>query len=423
MSIAIRVEDVSKRYRLGVINRQMLYQDLQSRWARWRGKEDPNSPLHSKQGTGDGTRDEFWALRNISFELREGDSLGVIGRNGAGKSTLLKILSEITTPTSGRVLIKGRVASLLEVGTGFHPELTGRENVYLNGAILGLTRRDVDARYDEIAAFSGVEEFLGTPVKRYSSGMRVRLAFAVAAHLEPEVLIIDEVLAVGDAAFQKKCIGKISEVSRGGRTVIFVSHNMLAVRRLCSSAIIIDQGRLVKQGAAEAVITEYLSNTTDRPLSLVQLPGGRADSPAQAEALEFMDAAGGAQAIFHLGQAWRIRLRFTVRTAVRAAVAAVGVSTLDAVPVITFFSQEADLEPGDHEVLFDMRLPLQSGDYQFSVGLSSGAGHASGHETLYYCSEVGHVTIDEMSPDEQPVRHAGSGLLWTVERAEIVACK
>src|SRR5208282_3348963 len=180
-----------------------------------------------------GESEEFWALRNVNFEVRKGEVLGIIGRNGAGKSTLLKILSRITEPTTGRVTLRGRVASLLEVGTGFHPELTGRENIYLNGAILGMTRAEITRRFDEIVAFSEVEKFLDTPVKRYSSGMYVRLAFAVAAHLEPEILLVDEVLAVGDLAFQKKCLGKMSEVARGGRTVVFVSHNMPSINRLC----------------------------------------------------------------------------------------------------------------------------------------------------------------------------------------------
>ena len=425
MSAVIRVENVSKRYRLGVINRRMLYEDLQSRWARWRGLPDPNAPVlaSSRRGNPDG-HEEFWALRDVSFEVQEGKSLAIIGSNGAGKSTLLKILSEITSPTTGRVLMKGRVASLLEVGTGFQPELTGRENVYLNGAILGLTRRDVDARFDEIAAFSGVEEFLGTPVKRYSSGMCVRLAFAVAAHLEPEVLIIDEVLAVGDAAFQKKCIGKISQVSQAGRTVIFVSHNMLAVRRLCNSALIIKHGRLVSQGPVDAVVAEYLASTTDRPLSQVQLPSGSDRTAAQADLLEFLSPKGVLQANFHLGEPWRIKLHFTVRSAVHAFIAAVGVSTFDQVAVITFFSEAADLQPGKYEVVFDLRLPLQSGDYQFSVGLSSGATQTGSHETHYYCDSAGHVSVDEVAFDqEQPLRHSGTGLLWTTERAQITPAK
>ncbi len=258
MSTVIKVENLSKRYRLGVINRDMLYKDLQSRWAKFRGKEDPNAPIGLKHDKRLEHGDEFWALRNVDLEVKEGEILGIIGRNGAGKSTLLKILSQITAPTEGRIKVKGRIASLLEVGTGFHPELTGRENVYLNGAILGMTRREVRSKFDEIVAFADIDEFIDTPVKRYSSGMYVRLAFAVAAHLDPEILIIDEVLAVGDADFQKKCLGKMQSVSSQGRTVLFVSHVMASVRQLCSRVVLVHDGRVVLQGETSNVVDAYL---------------------------------------------------------------------------------------------------------------------------------------------------------------------
>ena len=204
--------------------------------------------------------EEFWALKDVGFEVKQGDILGIVGRNGAGKSTLLKILSRITEPTKGRVTLKGHVASLLEVGTGFHPELTGRENIYLNGAILGMMRANIQAKFDDIVAFAEVEKFIDTPVKRYSSGMYMRLAFAVAAHLEPEILVIDEVLAVGDAQFQKKCIGKMSDVAHQGRTVLFVSHNMVAVRSLCTRALLLEQGKIVTDGDVDKVIDRYLES-------------------------------------------------------------------------------------------------------------------------------------------------------------------
>jgi lipopolysaccharide transport system ATP-binding protein len=224
-------------------------------------------------------QEEFWALRDVSFEIKRGEVVGVIGRNGAGKSTLLKIISRITEPTEGRGVLNGRVASLLEVGTGFHPELTGRENVYLNGAVLGMTRAEIRRKFDEIVAFAEIERFLDTPVKRYSSGMYIRLAFAVAAHLEPEILVIDEVLAVGDAAFQKKCLGKMDEVAKGGRTVLFVSHNMGIVQLLCSRAVLLNQGRVADVGAVGDVISKYLTslaasnsyvrpNPSSKPVSL-----------------------------------------------------------------------------------------------------------------------------------------------------------
>ena len=257
MSAIIKVENLSKEYRLGVIGHGTLYRDLQTWWAKVRGKEDPNSKLMEKKRL---QGDRFWALKDISFKIQPGDRVGIIGRNGAGKSTLLKILSRVTTPTSGNVKIRGRVASLLEVGTGFHPELTGRENIFLNGAILGMTKAEVKKKFDEIVDFAGVEDFIDTPVKRYSSGMYVRLAFAVAAHLDPEILIVDEVLAVGDAEFQKKCLGKMQDVSKNqGRTVIFVSHNMGAIRSLCNKGILLNDGAIRSNGDVEECLTSYLN--------------------------------------------------------------------------------------------------------------------------------------------------------------------
>jgi len=258
----IEVENLWKEYRLGVISHHTLSRDLQSWWATVRGKDDPNSPV----GTGLSTvslppldGDRFWALQNCSFEVKQGDLLGIVGPNGAGKSTLLKILSQVTAPSKGEVRFKGRLASLLEVGTGFHPELTGRENIFLNGAILGMSKGDIRQKLDEIIAFAEVEKFLDTPVKRYSSGMYVRLAFAVAAHLEPEILIVDEVLAVGDARFQRKCLGKMEQVGKEGRTVLFVSHNLEALLNLCTKGVLLQGGRLVAAGSAREVVHHYVN--------------------------------------------------------------------------------------------------------------------------------------------------------------------
>ncbi|RYE17084.1 MAG: ABC transporter ATP-binding protein, partial [Sphingobacteriaceae bacterium] len=233
----IKVENLGKQYRLGEIGTGTLSHDLNRVWARLRGKEDPFAKIgEANDRTTKSSSDFVWSLKDVNFEVHAGEVLGIIGRNGAGKSTLLKILSKVTAPTTGRINIKGRIASLLEVGTGFHPELTGRENIYLNGAILGMTKIEIGKKFDEIVDFSGVERYIDTPVKRYSSGMYVRLAFAVAAFLEPEILIVDEVLAVGDAEFQKKCLGRMRDVSTNdGRTVLFVSHNIAAIRGLCTS--------------------------------------------------------------------------------------------------------------------------------------------------------------------------------------------
>lgn len=257
----ISVEHLSKRYRLGVINSGTFKDDLKIWFAQARGKPNPLSKVgEADYGNRDG--DILWALRDINFTVQRGEALGIIGRNGAGKSTLLKILSRVTTPTEGHIHVKGRIASLLEVGTGFHPELTGRENIYLNGAIMGMNRAEVNRKLDEIIDFSGVEKFIDTPVKRYSSGMYVRLAFAVAAHLEPEILIVDEVLAVGDAEFQKKCLGKMGSVASEGRTVLFVSHNMGAIESLCHSCIWLDRG-VIKTISDDVpnVISRYIQSS------------------------------------------------------------------------------------------------------------------------------------------------------------------
>lgn len=276
--IVIKIENLSKRYRLGVIGTGTLTHDVQSWWARVRDKEDPNLKIihrlaRSHTGNSKQVRvqpvnlhtcepvkeDNVWALKDVTFEVKQGEVLGIIGRNGAGKSTLLKILSRVTAPTSGQIKVKGRIASLLEVGTGFHPELTGRENIYLNGAILGMRRKEIEQKFDEIVYFSEVEKFIDTPVKRYSSGMYVRLAFAVAAHLDPEILLVDEVLAVGDAEFQKKCLGKMGDISQTGRTVLFVSHNMSSIVRLSTRVLLISKGSVESLGRPEKVVSSYLT--------------------------------------------------------------------------------------------------------------------------------------------------------------------
>lgn len=262
----ISIRDLSKYYRLGVIGGGTLREDMHRWWAKVRSKPDPLLGL-AMADHGNREGNYIWALREINLEVNEGEILGIIGRNGAGKSTLLKILSRITAPTAGRAVIKGRVGSLLEVGTGFHPELTGRENVYLNGAILGMSKMEVTQKLDEIVEFSELSEFIDTPVKRYSSGMRVRLAFAVAAHLEPEILIVDEVLAVGDAGFQRKCIGKMKDVRNVGRTVLFVSHNMQSITDLTTEAVLMDGGSVAFRGETEAAVSQYLTGMKNDGLS------------------------------------------------------------------------------------------------------------------------------------------------------------
>lgn len=258
----LQVENLGKLYRLGEVSTGTISHDLNRWWAKVRGKEDPYKKvgeINDRATKGDS--DYVWALRDINFEVKEGEVLGIIGRNGAGKSTLLKILSQITAPTTGDIRIRGRVASLLEVGTGFHPELTGRENIFLNGAILGMTKTEIRRKFDEIVDFAEVERYIDTPVKRYSSGMYVRLAFGVAAHLEPEILIVDEVLAVGDAEFQKKCLGKMSQIASEGRTILFVSHNMAAVKNLCTRGIVFQNGQMLYDGYIDKAVDTYINKT------------------------------------------------------------------------------------------------------------------------------------------------------------------
>lgn len=265
MPAAIKVENLSKAYQLGDIGTGTISHDLERFWAKMRGKEDPFLKIGEvNDRTVKGKSDVVWSLKDINFEIEQGDAVGIIGRNGAGKSTLLKILSRVTAPTTGLAKLKGRIASLLEVGTGFHPELTGRENIYLNGAILGMRKAEIKRKFDAIVDFSGVERYVDTPVKRYSSGMYVRLAFAVAAHLESEIMIIDEVLAVGDAEFQKKCLGKMGDVSKGeGRTVLFVSHNMEAISKLTSSCMYLDNGALKNFTSTNEAINLYRGEFAD----------------------------------------------------------------------------------------------------------------------------------------------------------------
>jgi lipopolysaccharide transport system ATP-binding protein len=274
--LAIKAENISKQYRLGEVGTGTLSHDLNRFWHKMRGNEDPYLKIgESNDRRNKGISDYVWSLQDINFEIEQGDAVGIIGRNGAGKSTLLKLLSKVTKPTTGNFKVNGRIASLLEVGTGFNPEMTGRENIYLNGAILGMRRKEITRQLDEIISFSGVERYIDTPVKRYSSGMYVRLAFAVAAHLESEILIVDEVLAVGDAEFQNKCLGKMDQVSKGeGRTVLFVSHNMSAIDALCNKTIMLENGKVLAEGRTRDIIAMYFkSNSLEEGLFDI----GRAD--------------------------------------------------------------------------------------------------------------------------------------------------
>ena len=364
MSAIIEIDGLSKLYELGAIGPASLRETV----GRWFGKMEPppaeqaTVAISSRRA---GPRpNSFWALRDVSFSVQPGEVVGIVGRNGAGKSTLLKVLSRITEPTEGRAVLRGRVASLLEVGTGFHPELTGRENIFLNGAILGMKRAEIARKFSEIVEFAEVGPFLDTPVKRYSSGMYVRLAFAVAAHLEPEILVIDEVLAVGDAAFQKKCLGKMGDVAKAGRTVLFVSHNMAAVQTLCSRVVLLEDGRVAANGEPAPVLARYMQSGGE------DVDQWRRDPEAAACALQFESARVRVEGVAPL-QKLTLDLALRSTTAHRPAMVAVdilnalGVSVMQALPTITPFLTDA---LRTHAVRLTVELPpLIPGHYPLTL--------------------------------------------------------
>jgi lipopolysaccharide transport system ATP-binding protein len=363
--------------------------------------------------------EEFWALNDISFNVMKGESLGIIGRNGAGKSTLLKVISRITEPSIGRVMIKGRVASLLEVGTGFHPELSGRENIYLNGAILGMSQLEIKKKFDEIVDFSGVEKFLDTPVKRYSSGMYVRLAFAVAAHLETEILIVDEVLAVGDAEFQKKCFGKMEEVSKGeGRTVLFVSHNMAAVRKLCDKGILLKDGQIFSLGTMDEVLNKYLaSGDASKAVYEIKTPSDATSVAGFAFRVQVEDINGNLVNEIPVGKPWQIRVLFKLNVDVKYFIIALGITDSYNVNLRTTWSKEIDLGKGCYEAVFkEERLLFASGTYRLALGLSSF------ERSIQYIENVAIIIISEIADttlDKTIIRTSGTGLLLNPMKVEI----
>ena len=373
MAVAIKVENLSKAYQLGEIGTGTLSRDLERWWAKVRGKEDPFLKIgETNDRTSKGTSDIVWSLKDIDFEIEQGDAVGIIGRNGAGKSTLLKLLSRVTSPTTGNIKVKGRIASLLEVGTGFHPELTGKENIYLNGAILGMRKKEIDRKFNEIVDFAGIERYIDTPVKRYSSGMYVRLAFAVAAHLESEILIIDEVLAVGDAEFQKKCLGKMDEVSKGeGRTVLFVSHNMNAIQKLCNCGFLLKNGTLISQGNITKVLDCYLSNGHIEN----HLKEYIVDKHVIAgiEKIELTDDEGIPIFEVPIGKVWVVRIYYKVNKIVDNFISAIGIVSPLGVPINTSWQKPLLLQPGNYCAEFKQaEISYSIGIYKVSVGLSIG---------------------------------------------------
>jgi len=368
MKTVISVEHLSKSYRLGQIGTGTFAYDLNVWWARLRGKPNPYQRI-GETDHGNRVGEEVWALKDVSFQVQQGEVLGIIGRNGAGKSTLLKILSRVTAPTSGEIKVKGRVASLLEVGTGFHPDLTGRENVYLNGAILGMTRAEVERKFDEIVDFAGVEKFIDTPVKRYSSGMYVRLAFAVASHLESEILVVDEVLAVGDAEFQQRCFRKMQEVSRGGRTILFVSHNMAALRQICEKGLLLESGKISTTGPVNEVVDEYLVH--------VFAPANEALAVETkcfvVQSVGISSIAG--TAVIKTFDPVEIRINFMTKQDIADPGLYVGILTMDGQRILGIdFKDMATIDPIREGQTVDLgfvidELPLLPGQYQIEVHL------------------------------------------------------
>jgi lipopolysaccharide transport system ATP-binding protein len=381
--IAVSVEGLGKSYLIGHQAQGRAdesFREMMVRSARGAGRAALDL-VRGRQLVGGDTMEEFWALQDVSFEVKRGEVMGVIGRNGAGKSTLLKVLSRITEPTRGRAVIRGRVASLLEVGTGFHPELSGRENIFLNGAILGMTRAEIAARFDEIVAFAEVEQFLDTPVKRYSSGMYVRLAFAVAAHLEPEILIVDEVLAVGDLAFQRKCLGKMQDVARHGRTVIFVSHNLASVVELSDRAVLLDKGRISVVGPSQAVASQFLAalrgDLSAGDISAYRTPYREEGWVDIRSAIVGGDPLGGASV--QPGETINIDIELDVRRAVDAGIVVVNILDERLDVVATFMSADGGYNlaapAGAHTVHCELGpLPLAPGNYLVSVGTAASGG-------------------------------------------------
>jgi lipopolysaccharide transport system ATP-binding protein len=399
----IQARNISKRYTLSQQSeRYLALRDVIAR----NTKSIISSVRNFKSPATNRYKEDFWALHDVSFDVRLGDRVGVIGRNGAGKSTLLKVLSRITEPTSGKIAIRGRVASLLEVGTGFHPELSGRENIYLNGAILGMPKADIKRRFDEIVAFADVEKFLDTPVKRYSSGMYVRLAFAVAAHLEPDILIIDEVLAVGDAEFQKKCLGKMSEVATEGRTVIFVSHNMGAIKNLCNTGIVLSAGKTVYAGPIKESVDHYLQNTIANQSEFVVPKPTDADIPAYVEKIFVEDEFGNPAISIPIGRPWQIRVKIRVVQPVAKFVTGIGFMTIDNLPFRTVWASPQDTSPGQYEAVFrEDTIVMGSGRYNIIVGLSA---REVAIQSVY---NVAFIEFEEYADKELAIRTQGVGLI------------
>jgi lipopolysaccharide transport system ATP-binding protein len=423
--IAIQAEGLSKLYRIRERRRYRMLRDsiakgftaplrrlrqIDRRKTTGNGSPDLQSPVSSPDGY-------IWALKDVSFEIKHGEVVGVIGRNGAGKSTLLKILSRITEPTEGELRLYGRVGSLLEVGTGFHPELTGRENIYLNGAILGMKKEEISRKFDEIVSFAEVEKFLDTPVRHYSSGMYMRLAFSVAAHLEPEIMVVDEVLAVGDAAFQKKCLGKMGEVAKEGRTVLFVSHNMGAIQKLCTKAVLIAGGKLIAEGETSSVTDSYMLEAISHTDTYFEFPWPEGATGA-VTSLRIVPGSDEQRGQLRAGEAWVAEVHFTLKKPVDHCIVACGIMGADGRPIHTFWSRPHDLPTGSHLMTFSYdQVQLSAGIYRIALGLSSY------ERSIHYLEDAGSIRVDDVPADGvQAIRTSGTGYLLNPVEAKVKIC-
>jgi len=374
----ISIENISKYYRLGLIGSSTIRNDLNCWWHRVRGKPDPNQRINECQQNVDNA-EGIWAVRNVSLEIEKGEVIGIIGRNGSGKSTLLKLLSRVTAPTEGQIKVKGRIASLLEVGTGFHPELTGRENIFLNGAILGMKKNEIRSKFDEIVAFAEVEKFIDTPVKRYSSGMYVRLAFAVAAHLDPDILIVDEVLAVGDVAFQSKCLGKMSSVASEGRTVLFVSHNMGAIKKLCERVVLLNNGTAVNSGLPGDIISQYVALSKgfdDTPIR--DRSDRQGTGSVRITDVKFSVSGVSDVTVIQCGDKVDIMLEYTTESVVNRPIYFLSICDNLGSPLIHLNSRAVDskvrpIDRGGATVCTIPNFPLAPGQYTINVAIGDGA--------------------------------------------------
>jgi lipopolysaccharide transport system ATP-binding protein len=394
----IKVENLGKQYRIGARQepyltiRDSIAKTFRAPLARFRRNDEPENTI--------------WALKDVNFEVAPGEVVGVIGGNGAGKSTLLKVLSRITDPTTGQVDIYGRVGSLLEVGTGFHAELSGRENIYLNGAILGMKRGEIDRKFDEIVAFAEIEKFIDAPVKHYSTGMYMRLAFSVAAHLEPEILIVDEVLSVGDIKFQKKCLGRMGDIAKEGRTVIFVSHDLETIRKLCGVTALIEKGMISAMGNTIDVVEKYLeANCETRPDYSIPVDNGNS-YPGYAYRLTVENVKGEPISSIPVGEGWQVRVSFRLNRKVEHFIIALGLLTQLDTPLRTSWSAPRTLGPGDYEAVFrENDLLIATGRYYIVIGMSSF------ETTFFYTERAGVLEISRYSKGIDAVRIADCGLL------------